>query len=466
MTSHETSITGRLVSALVEASRDVPPSALHSAKRMILDGTACAVAGSADVQYEPVARYASSFAAHGAVPGPLGRTYDVATATYLTGAAAHILDFDDVQTTMGGHPSSTLLPVVLALGSALGVSGPEALRAVVIGAELEARIGRSMNPSHYSVGWHPTSVIGCLGASMAASLLLELDVEITSRALGIAASYSAGTKANFGTTTKSLHAGIAARAGVESALLAERDATGNDSILDDQFGGYFNLYTPEVDRDSLLEGIGQTFVVDSPGVSFKLLPCCGSIHSSVWAVIGLYEEGGYQPSEIASIRAFVDPKRITHTSRVDVTNGLEAKFSSQYCQAVAALTGQLTLSDFDDDAVMRPERQELLRRVSVLPAADSSEWANPDDSYTGSRGALVEIEDGRGDVVRKFNLVPRGYAADPASDDVLLAKFADCVSRDGRSPEEVGALGTAVMSLENVADVGEITSMVWRSGSN
>ncbi len=177
-----------------------------------------------------------------------------------------------------------------------------------------------------------------------------------------------------------------------------------------------------MDRESLLEGIGETFVVDNPGVSFKLLPCCGSIHSSVWAVIGLYEEGGYQPSEIASIRAFVDPKRIAHTSRIDVTNGLEAKFSSQYCQAVAALTGQLTLADFDDDAVTRPERQDLLRRVSVLPAIDVAEWANPDDSHTGSRGGL-----GRDEVVRATwcaSSIWCHVATRPIllSDGVLLAK--------------------------------------------
>ncbi len=195
---------------------------MHNAKAMILDGTACVIAGSVDVQYAPVARYAGSFAARGAVPGPLGRTYDVATAAYLTGAAAHILDFDDVQTTMGGHPSSTLLPVVLALGSALGVSGPEALRA--------CRHRRRTRGAHRAID-EPLALHGWLASDQRdrqprrivgrPSLLLELDVETASRALGIAAIVFGRYKANFGTTTKSLHAGMAARAGIESALLAE-----------------------------------------------------------------------------------------------------------------------------------------------------------------------------------------------------------------------------------------------------
>jgi 2-methylcitrate dehydratase PrpD len=279
----------------------------------------------------------------------------------------------------------------------------------------------------------------------------------------MAVSYAAGSKANFGTTTKSLHAGLAARAGIETALLTQAGATANTSMLDDQFGGYFNLYTPEVDRDGLIGGIGETFVVVDPGVSFKLLPCCGSIHSSVWAVIRLFEEGGYRPDEIASIRAFVDPKRIAHTSRTEVHTGLEAKFSSQYCQAVAALTGRLVLADFDETMVNLPERQNLLRRVSILPADDVSEWPNPDDSHTGSRGALVEIEDVHGHVVRMFNLVPRGYAADPASDEVLLGKFVDCACRDGRSEVDAKTLASELASIDDVRNVRQMVERVWTS---
>jgi 2-methylcitrate dehydratase PrpD len=461
-TADSSDVTRSVVQALMGISFSMlPSSAVHVAKRMLLDGAGCAIAGSADVQFEPLAAYARGFATEGSTPGPLGRHYDVATAAWMSGVATHILDYDDVQTTMGGHPTSTLLPVVLSLGFALGSSGEEVIRAVVLATELDARLGRAMNPAHYGVGWHPTDVIGSLGTAFASAILLSLDVDTTCAAIGMAASYAAGSKANFGTTTKSLHAGLAARAGVESALLTQNGATANTRMLDDQFGGYFNLYTPEVDRDILLDGIGNDFIVVNPGVSFKLLPCCGSIHSSAWAAIGLHEEGNYDVDTIVAIRAFVDPKRIAHTSRTHVTTGLEAKFSSQYCQAVGALTGKLTLADFDDEVVMRPERQDLLRRVSVLPASDVAEWPNPDDSHTGSRGALVEIEDASGRVAAKFQLVPRGYAADPASDEVLMAKFADCASRDGRELALIEELGAYIMQLEKKPNVRQLSERVW-----
>lgn len=464
MNEDNNDFTREVIEALLNVEfSDLTSEVVHASKRMMLDGIACAIAGSRDAEYEPIATYANSHVGVGTTPGPLGRLYDPSTGALLVGAATHILDYDDVQTTMGGHPTSTLLPVMLSLGYEVGSSGSEVLHALVIGAELEARIGRAMNPAHYGVGWHPTGVIGCLGASLAACLLLKLDVDQTCNAVGIATSYASGTKANFGTTTKSLHAGFAARAGIESALLTKAGATGNSALFEDRFGGFFNLYTPEVDRASLIAGIGKSFIVDNPGISFKLLPCCGSIQSSVWAVIRLFEEGEYEPTEIAAIRAFVDPKRIAHTSRTDVKTGLEGKFSSQYCQAVAALTGRLTLSDFDDAQVQRPERQDLLRRVSVIPAQDMDSWPNPDDSHTGSRGAMVEIEDVRGKVFSHFNLVPRGYAADPASDDVLLTKFRDCVQRDGRTDTEVATLSNLIMRLEAVDNVRQLVEWIWRT---
>jgi 2-methylcitrate dehydratase PrpD len=464
MSDAENTVTESLVSSLLAlSSGSLPDDAMHAAKRMILDGTACAIAGSSDIQYDPIASYARAAGAKGSIPGPNGGRYDVSTAALLIGAATHILDFDDVQTTMGGHPSSTLLPVALSLGYALKSSGEEILRAVVLGTELDARLGRAMNPAHYGVGWHPTDVIGSLGTSLASSILLGLDVDQTCRAVGMAVSYAGGTKANFGTTTKSLHAGLAARAGVESSLLVRAGATANPSLLDDQFGGYFNLYTPEVDRASLLSNLGDSFAVTNPGISFKLLPCCGSIHSSVWAVIGLHEEANYDPLRISAIRAFVDPKRIAHTSRTNVTNGLEAKFSSQYCQAVAALNGRLTLSDFDDENVLQSDRQLLLQRVSVLPATDVANWPNPDDSHTGSRGALVEIESEDGAVVRRFNLVPRGYAADPASDTVLVEKFRDCARRGGRGEPAIELAADYILNLEKLKNVRQLSDLIWSS---
>src|SRR5205814_8303104 len=113
----------------------------------------------------------------------------------------------------------------LAVGESGGASGRTLLDAYIVGFEIEGRLGRTMNPSHYGRGWHCTSTLGTIGAAAAASRLLGLDVDRTGHALAIAASEASGLKENFGTMVKPLHAGLAARNGVLAAQLARAGMT-------------------------------------------------------------------------------------------------------------------------------------------------------------------------------------------------------------------------------------------------
>src|SRR6185436_6716285 len=89
-----------------------------------------------------------------------------------------------------------------------------------VGFEIEGVLGRAMNPRHYTQGWHCTSTLGTIGAAAAAARLLGLDRGAIAHCLAIAASEASGLKENFGTDTKPLHAGLAARNGIVAALLA------------------------------------------------------------------------------------------------------------------------------------------------------------------------------------------------------------------------------------------------------
>src|SRR5438094_2310487 len=141
-------------------------------------------------------------------------------AALANGTAAHAHDFDDMCFVSLAHPSAPLVAAGLAAAEIAGASGPAMLDAYVVGFELEARLGRAMNPRHYQRGWHCTSTLGTMGAAAAASRLLGLTPAATAHALAIAASEASGLKENFGTMVKPLHGGLAARNGVVAALLA------------------------------------------------------------------------------------------------------------------------------------------------------------------------------------------------------------------------------------------------------
>ena len=453
-------VTATLADFVARTSFDaLPREVVHTARRMILDVVGVAIAGAADSLFSPV-RALSTAAGSGEVPTPVAKRLDAPWAALVVGSAAHLLDYDDVHT-LCGHPSATLLPVAFSLGYLLHSSGSEVIRAFALGAEVEARVGAAINPAHYSIGWHPTSVIGALGAAAAASCLLGLNAEETRRAFGIAASHSSGTKANFGTSVKSLHAGMAGRAGVEAALFARAGATANDRILDQQFGGFCELFTTSADRSKMIDRLGERYLLLDPGVGFKLLPCCGSTQAAVWAVIDLWQAHRLDPKRIRSIRTRVDKRRLDHTNRPRVATGLEGKFSTQYCQAVAALRGALGLADFEDEVVLEPDRQEMMRRVELTAAQDASDWFDAASSGTGSRAASVEIELDDGTVYHTFSRGPRGYPALPASDDDLRVKFLDCAGR-GLDADSAGRLADRLLDLESVPDLAPIVEAAWK----
>jgi 2-methylcitrate dehydratase PrpD len=460
----EAEVTARIAEFVTGTPFDSLPSSLvNTARRMLVDVVGVSLAGAANGDFDCVHQFGARYAGAGAVPGPRGRTYDVSWSALLIGAAAHMLDYDDVQTAMGGHPSVTLLPVVSALGYAEGASGREVLRAMVLATEIDTRLGRGMNPSHYVLGWHPTSVIGSIGAAVAASVLLGLDELRTRRAIGIAASYAGGTKANFGSNVKSLHAGMTGRAGVEAGLLASLGATANDRILDRQFGGFLDLFAPDTDLSATMEELGSVYQMERAGVSFKLLPCCGSTHSATWAAIALHEQYHIPAERIREIRVHLDPRRIAHTDRSDVRTGLQGKFSAQYCQAVGAIQGRLSLRDFEDEVVREPVRQAVVRRVRLIPTEDLSDRGPVETSSTGSRSTYVEIEDTDGKVYGHFQPAPRGYASIPPSDADITAKFIDCLAVAGRTSESAHSLHAGLDEIEKSDDVRPLMADVWNS---
>src|SRR5437899_1857557 len=224
---------------VTESFEKLPEATVRAARRAILDTLGVTLAGSV----EPTAARVRALIAHRRAPDeativgtPLRAS--VEDAALANGTASHALDYDDLNQSLSGHPSVPILAAALALAERRRTSGAALLAAFVAGVEVEAKLGRALNPAHYEIGWHATATLGVFGAAAAAAKLLGLSAERTAHALAIAASMASGIKANFGTDCKPLHVGHAARCGIEAALLAETGFTGNPRALEhgDGFG--------------------------------------------------------------------------------------------------------------------------------------------------------------------------------------------------------------------------------------
>src|SRR6478672_4343043 len=207
----------------------LPEAAMHWARVAILDTVGCTLAGAS----EPCALIVARVTAAGGPCLVFGTAQRVAPldAALINGTASHALDFDDCSNTLGGHPSAPILPALFALAETRAIDGRAFVAAYVAGWETETRIARGINFYHYEKGWHPTATIGVFGATAACCHLLGLTPDVTARALGLAASFASGVKANFGTMTKPLHVGHCSRNGLFAALLAAEGFTANAGAM-------------------------------------------------------------------------------------------------------------------------------------------------------------------------------------------------------------------------------------------
>jgi len=416
---------------------DVPASVRASARAAMLDGLACAIAG----RDERVTRELRGFALEqGSHPRATlwgtGERVSAELAALVNGTAAHALDFDDVSWAMNGHPTVPLLPAAFAVAEAAGRSGRDLLRAYVVGFEVEARLGQALGRPHYERGWHATATLGVFGAAAAAGVLLGLDAGALRRAFGIAASRASGTRGNFGTDAKPLHAGLASRAGLEAAELAERGVTSREDALEMEMG-LADLYGGKVPFS--LPSLDAGFALETPGVELKPYPSCRFTHRAIDAVLTLREK--HAGRELRAIECGSDPLGLKILIYDEPRTGLEAKFSLQYCVAVAWLDGWPGLGAFTDARARAADVQALLRRVVVREARGADD--------------LVELVFADGTRAREAVRIARGNPQNPLTDAQRVAKVKLCLE-PALGPEKARTLVDAFDSLEDVRDVRDL----------
>lgn len=348
---------------------DLGERAATWASHALLDWLAVAIAG----RSEPLVQMlAEQYGGSGEQPCTLlarGAGARPQDAALINGAAGHALDFDDVASRMFGHPSVPVIPAGLALAQAHKASGADLLRAIVIGHEVESRVGEMVGPSHYLHGFHATGTVGTLGAAAACASLLRLDAGRTAHALGLAATQAAGLKCMFGTMAKPLHAGKAAMNGLMAAQLAARGFTANPAAIECAQG--FARTLAPVSRPLAPVDTQAGFAVEA--TLFKYHAACYLTHSAIEAIRLLRAQHGLT---LDAMEAMTVTVAINHRGVCDIAEpdtGLALKFSLQQL-ATLALDGAATASlDLYTDATARDPRYAQARRRVQLVFVDAED---------------------------------------------------------------------------------------------
>ncbi|MFO1326342.1 MAG: MmgE/PrpD family protein [Rubrivivax sp.] len=413
---------GRFVATLDE--RDLPDGARAVVRRGLADtwGVLCAGRG------EPVVGHALSLVSMGA-PGEAdllagrGRA-GAPDAALVNATAGHALDYDD--TGLDGHPSVVLAPAVLAEAEAQGRSWRALTAAYVAGYETWAELIARDADQHHGKGWHPTAVFGTVAAAAAGAVLHRMDADRAAHALGLAASMAAGLVANFGSMTKPLQVGFAARNGLLAARLAARGATASPDALESP-RGFLAALSPagRVDRSRPVAA-GAPWQILQQGLNVKRYPVCYALHRAVDAALTLHPALQGRVDEIEAIEVTLGRLQAAMLRAPRPVTALDAKFSAEFAMACALSRGRLGLAELRDEVVNEPALQALLRRVQVQVDEDTDA---EEPLFSPADRLRVRLRDGTtldAEPVRRA----LGHASRPIDDAALHAKYRDCGGED------------------------------------
>lgn len=438
-------VTRTLAAYLVKARyEDLPANVRREGCRTLLNWVGVAVGGS---HHETVER---AIMALKPFSGPeqaslLGRgeRFDIMNAAFLNGVASHIFDFDDTHLKTIIHPAGPVASAILALAEYRPVTGKEFLNALVLGVETECRIGNSVYPNHYDVGWHITGTAGVFGAAAAAGKLLGLTEQQMVWALGLAASQPVGLRESFGSMNKSFNPGRAASNGLFAALLAAQNYTSSEAMIEAKRGWAHTISTKQ-DFSQITEGLGTHY--ESALNTYKPFACGIVIHPALDAAIQLRNEYKLTPDQITKVDLKVHPLVIELTGKKTPKIGLEGKFSIYHSVAVAIVQGAAGERQYSDQAVQDPTVVKLRDRVvaTVDPAIKPEQV-----------DMTITLNDGR--TLHRFIEHAIGSVEVPMTDQQLDAKFLDLakdILTQGQA-EHLIQLCRNVASLASAAEIAK-----------
>jgi 2-methylcitrate dehydratase PrpD len=387
--------------------------------------------------------------------------FALADAAFLAGVATHSLDWDDYLHPMHGHCSAALLATAWPVAEYTGASGAELLDAFLVGYRIDYLASLALGHGHYRRGWHATSTVATLGAAAVASRMLGLTTGQAGHALAIAASLAGGLRVNFGTPTRAMHAGAAARHGVRAAQLAPAGATGSaDWLLGSNgmlavFGGDLAGQPASRRGDPGSGSLPRRRQRHPPerhpdrvGQVQKPYCCRGSAHAAVEAVIGLATEYDLAPDGIRSLAVHVDPL-IPAIMQVDIPwDAYSARYSPSW--VMAAIDRAAGPAQFALEALGRSQIHRLRERVVVVPDLVTTN----DDRFAGR----VEI-DYRGRTLSREIRHAQGHPGRPMSAGQRVEKQRAALAAL-LGPDDADAVIVAARRLPTLSRVSTLGALI------
>jgi 2-methylcitrate dehydratase PrpD len=296
----------------------------------------------------------------------------------------------------------------------------------------------------HKAGFHPTAVLGAMGAAAGVGAALRLSPKQIVNALGVAGSMASGIIEYLadGSWTKRLHPGWAAQSGLRAALLGRAGFKGPRTVFEGTHGLFHGFaHQTQGNYAALIGDFGRSWVTET--LAFKPYPCGTMTHPYIDCARRLAQKK-IAAADIAEIVCEVGEGTVHRlweplADKQRPPNGYAGKFSTPYCIAAGFVRGGVGLEAFTDEAVKEPAVRELAAKVRYQIDPDNPYPRN----YTGH--VRVVLKDGRTIEERQPHL--RGGAHEPLSRGDLEDKFARNCRHGGWDEARTGAALAALGRL-------------------
>lgn len=385
------------------------------------------------------------------------RTMDAASAAMVNGTAIHGEDFDNTYEGCPVHTATVVVPTVLALAEEYGVSGQRAFAAMAGGIEVMCRMGLIAGTNIHKSGFHPTAVIGAMGAAAAAGVAMGLERRSLVHAFGLAGSMASGIIEYLadGSWTKRMHAGWAAQAGIRAARMARAGFVGPTTVFEGTHGFYFAFAGDKTpDMAPLVQDLGTRW--EAGRLSFKPYACGTMCQPYIDCAVRLASEG-VDPDDIDSIVCKVgegtvhrlwDPIELKRMP----PSAYGGKFSGPYCVAVGLIDGDAGLAQFTEARVRDADVLSLTPRISYEIDPENEYPAN----YTGHIRAVLRD----GTVREAFQPCLRGGTRDPLTRADILKKARANLAYGGMNRESAEELLATLQDFPRLTTLSRLSQLM------
>lgn len=442
-------ISERFISEIdIIANREIPKYVFLRAKRSLLDYLAVTCAG-ATFQKEKLEKYYSfSLPEPGAFKAiGTGSSFALKESVFLNGLNGHALDFDDGSNSGIIHLGSPIFSLLLPLAQRYHTSIEQLLRAAIIGYEASYTLAVSIQPMHKALGYHATGTCGVIGATVAASYMLEFNKDEIYQSFAAACVSASGMLKvlDDGSELKPYNVAKSALLALCSLQLAKAGFKGHPDPLGG-YRGFIKMMSGGEDTEIKSVLLNGTYAIMKSYT--KPYASCRYTHPPIEAAIALRNEYGIKPENVTSISVKTYNLAVAGHDHNQIQGAYSAKMSIPYSLAVALIYGKAGLAEFGN-SVLNDNNVKLLTKKIIVRSDEELSALFPE-----KQSAIVKIQTTEGEFIKRVDF-PKGEPENPLNEDEFRIRFEDLMAYGGVGHKTYASIYENINHLEN-----EVTTLI------